>query len=175
MTLDSSGKMSGPAADGTVWLAKAVGEPFALRDDLAGVLAPPTNDSRFRYIKLTASDSYNTGVLTSESVSGSVPLVVATAIISLAASPLNGVTVNLWNTERRSPRPGSSGTLQNDAFQSHSHTINIKATSGAAAAFGYATYGNGQDSQYNTDTISGRTDIETRVKNQGVTYYMRIL
>ncbi len=80
------------------WRQQPVGVPIPILDSITGVAQPPTGNP-YRYIKLTASDSYNTGVLTSESVTGSAPLVVATAVISLAGSPINGQTVNLVNTE----------------------------------------------------------------------------
>lgn len=159
------------------WYGKAIGEPFALRDDLAGVVVPPTDHAGFRFIKLTASDAYNSGVLTSESVSGSAPLVVATAVISLAGSPLNGKTVNLWNTERRSPRAGSAGALLNDALQDHSHVNPIAAgATGSVRVIGAwndaYTQNNGQ--LYTSTVLGARVANETRIKSQGVTYYMRV-
>lgn len=159
------------------WLGKVVGEPFGLRDDLAGVPVPPTDNSLYRFIRLTAADPYNTGVLTSESVSGSAPLVVATAVISLAASPLNGRTVNLWNTERRFARAGAAGTLADDALQTHGHTINIGTTTSGPSGAGYVPFGpSANTGSYGTiNTGGGRTANETRPRNQGVTYYMRIL
>lgn len=158
------------------WLSKAIGEPFFLRDDLTGVPTPPTNSADYRYIKLTASDAYNTGVLTSESVSGSAPLVVATATISLAGSPLNGQVVNLLNTERRFLRAGSSGALQDDALQGHSHQVPVNG-SGASGAQATGT-NSGAISTTNivSDGVNGTPRIanETRSRNQGATVYMRI-
>ncbi|EEO00313.1 tail fiber protein [Vibrio cholerae 12129(1)] len=59
---------------------------------------PPTNDPRFRYVKLTYNDAYNTGLLTSQTLSGSAPELVSTAVISAAQSPINGQTIYLKNT-----------------------------------------------------------------------------
>lgn len=173
------------------WLAKAVGEIFYLRDDLSGVTVPPNTSASFRFIRLTASDSYNSGVLTSESVSGSAPLVVATATISLAGSPINGASVNLINTERRILRAGSSGTVQNDSIQNitGSTAAYYRATnSGSTGAFTATQFGptpavNGTSGSNPGDaasisfdaSLSARTSTETRPKNQGVTAYMRIL
>src|SRR5690606_23096161 len=84
---------------------------------MSGCPLPPTDNPNFRFIKLTAGDAYNTGVLTAESVTGTAPLVQATAQISLAGSPVNGATVHLINTERSGLRAGDSGTFQQDALQ----------------------------------------------------------
>ena len=146
-------------------------------------MPPPTDDPAYRYIKLTASDSYNSGVLTSESVSGSAPLVIATAVISDAGSPLNGQTVQLINTERRVLRAGSSGTVQADAFQGHFHNPLTAAASFfvLAAGGGASTGGSGRNNDATTggpvtDGTNGtpRTANETRSKNIGADYYMRI-
>jgi len=162
------------------WRGKAIGEPFPIWDHLAGCPVPPTSDPSFRFIKLTADDDYNDGVLTGESVSGSAPLVTATAVVNYAGSPIDGVTVNLINTERRFIRAGSSGTAQNDAMQGHRHRA-----LGGAGDIGSGQYGAGFPSNqirdnHVLDPISDgtngtpRTANETRGKNQGATYYMRI-
>lgn len=59
---------------------------------------PPTNDPRFRFVKLTHNDAYNTGLLTSQTLSGSAPELVSTAVISAAQSPINGQAIYLKNT-----------------------------------------------------------------------------
>lgn len=96
------------------WYGHAVGELFYL-DESLGAAIPPTTNTHFRYVRLTAGDAYNSGALTAESVSGMAPLVVATATI--AAGPLSGKTIHLLNTEGRFIRSGASGTLQDDAQQ----------------------------------------------------------
>lgn len=116
------------------WYAKAVGEVFSLRDDIAGTVAPPTNSPGYRFVKLTAGDAYNAGVLTSESVTGSGATISATAVVSLAGSPFNGLTINLLNTERRYVRPGSAGVIEESSNLSHTH-------SASSDAQGYHTHG----------------------------------
>lgn len=159
-----------------IWYAKPIGEIFYLRDDLAGCPIPPTDKPGFRYIKLTASDTYNNGVLTSESVSGSAPLVIATAVISLVGSLLNGRTINLLNTERRFLRAGAAGSLEDDAYQTHIHSIIVNAAQGSAAipAAGL-NLGASNVTQTSAPVDGSRNTTETRPKNQGITAYMRIL
>ena len=171
------------------WVTQPIGALIALQSNLTGVTAPPTNQN-YRYVKLTASDSYNTGILTSETVSGSAPLVVATAVVNLAGSPLNGLTISLINTERRVLRAGSAGTLEQDAIQnitgsaSSYYRASGAGTSGAFTSGTYSTTpgkpgvvggdpGDSATISFNA-SLSVRTDTETRVKSIGVTYYMRI-
>ncbi|QKK31876.1 hypothetical protein FE844_020830 [Rhizobium indicum] len=161
------------------WGAYPVGVPLPVMSH-KGVAAPPTSKS-YRYVKLTAADSYNTGVITSESVSGTAPLLIATGVISLTGSPLDGQTINLWNSEGRIPRAGSSaGTLQNDAYQDHAHAILGSDGSGGGVAIinngggGFAP--NNKTGPATTAATGGtpRTANETRMKNEAVTYYMRV-
>ena len=163
------------------WRQQPVGVPIPILDSITGVAQPPTGNP-YRYIKLTASDSYNTGVLTSESVTGSAPLVVATAVISLAGSPINGQTVNLVNTEGRFLRGSTSaGSVQNDAFQGHRHDSSPNDvwhnSGGSVLGFaGISTAIKVQVLDPITDGVNGtpRTANETRSKNIGVTFFMRI-
>ncbi|AVO56158.1 hypothetical protein [Ectopseudomonas mendocina] len=166
------------------WQMLPLGMAFPIWTHLAGAQIPPTDNPNYRYIKLTASDSYNTGVLTSESVSGSAPLVQATAVISDAGSPLNGQTVRLINTEGRVIRAGNSGTVLADAFQGHRMAPLSGATHFAAylpAGGNTAGPGNYQRPDLTTgdpvtDGVNGspRTANETRAKSIGADYYMRI-
>lgn len=172
------------------WLSQPLGVPIPLWDHLDGVSPPPTNDPRFRYIKLTAADDYNDGVLVNESVSGSAPLVQATAVIDFEASPLHGQTVRLINTERRVLRAGDSGVVQNDAIQNI--TGSVSAVTDNRGIFGAAS-GAFDRSPPNQGAVApnpggtpipnaltfdasrvARTDTETRSKNIGADYYMRI-
>mgnify|MGYP001086013760 CR=1 FL=1 len=179
------------------WAMQPIGVPIPLMDNLAGVAAPP-KDKAYRYVLLTAGEAgsgkYNNGILTSESVTGTAPLVVATAVISLAGSPVNGSTINLINTERRFLRAGSAGSVQNDAMQQITGAFDLRVTNNGANITslhtGALSSGTGTDnatvqatSTGPTDTRilfdsanspSARTDTETRSKNIGVTYYMRI-
>lgn len=180
------------------WTSKAVGEPFGIFTHLAGVVEPPTTNPNYRFIKLTAADAYNTGVLTSEAVSGSSPLVTATAVISLAGSPVNGQTVDLMNTSRRVLRAGSSGTAEADTLQGHGfgdpdqptfqYFNQVNQRSGGNATSDFSSLGASTDSGDSTgagsrarvspvsDGTNGtpRVGNETRAKNIGITYYMRI-
>ncbi|MDP2446580.1 hypothetical protein [Pseudomonas sp.] len=181
-----------PAADVLgldLWAHIPIGSPFPLWTHLTGVTAPPTDNANYRYIKLTASDSYNTGVLSSESLSGSAPLVQATAAISDTGSALNGQTVRLINTERRALRAGSSGTVEADALQnitgsfSGSDLVAIALNStGLTGAFAAGGSLSSRPSFTATAGVAGtfdasrvaRTASETRAKNIGADYYMRI-
>ena len=168
------------------WRQQPVGVPIPILDSITGVAQPPTGNP-YRYIKLTASDSYNTGVLTSESVTGSAPLVVATAVISLSGSPINGQTVNLINTEGRFLRGSTSaGTVQNDQMQTITGNVDGQITLGARdgafttgaslGAYGApgANYGFSKASFNSSNSSGARTGTETRSKNIGVTFFMRV-
>jgi len=169
------------------WATQPIGVPIAVWTQFAGATQPPT-DQAYRYVKLTASDAYNAGVLTGENISGSAPLVIATAVVSLAGSPISGVTVSLINTERRVLRAGSTGVAEQDALQGHLHYRNTSASNelanitaggpyldpaggGSRNLLGYSTTGGAV-----TDGANGtpRTAIETRAKSIGATYYMRV-
>lgn len=184
-------QMTAEEFDDLRWHVIPLGVPFDIWTHLPGVEVPPTDNPNYRYIKLTASDSYNDGVLTSESVSGSAPLVQATAVISDASSPLNGQTVRLINTERRFIRPGSSGTVEADAFQGHrvvtpvggASDIPSQWTFGLGAALNGVTgnaYRSGMAGGISSDPVTNgtngtpRTADETRVKSIGADVFMRI-
>lgn len=188
------GTTAGTVAAGDEWWGtQPIGVPIPLLDNLVGVAAPPT-DKGYRYIKLTASDGYNSGVLTGQSVTGSAPLVVATAVISLSGSPINGQTVNLINTERRFLRAGNAGSVENDAVQNITGSLdggrgfmNLSASMIFDGAFARIETGTrDRDSSSGAGEVSNqgftfdasrvaRTDDETRPKNIGVTYFMRVL
>lgn len=192
----SSGEIVAVANLADAWALQPIGVPFGLWTHLAGVSTPPTDNPNYRYIKLTASDSYNTGVLTSESVSGSAPLVQATAVISDASSPMNGQTVHLINTERRVIRAGNSGSIEADALQDHDHFQYESATANGDLLQGVNVNGRGPSvsgrstttgltATTNNAVVTGgmfqgltggtlRTANETRVKSIGADYYMRI-
>jgi len=174
------------------WLAMPVGVAFPLWDHLDSTLIPPANDPRFRYIKLTAGDSYNSGVLTSETVTGSAPLITAQATVSLAGSPINGAVVALINTERTMLRPkaASTGAIQDDAIQNITGTVSGVADrrffSAATGPFGltgsnvFAPQAGSSGNQGPRDldfdaSRAVRTADETRGRTREATYYMRIL
>lgn len=178
------------------WLSKGIGEFYAVNDAMAGVDIPPTDNAAFRFIKLTASDAYNDGVLTSQSVTGSAPLVSATAVISLAGSPLNSQTVRLLNTERRFLRAGAAGTVENDQMQQITGSVGPTSGTGVYGSSGLADNdagalrfdqigtmaqtGAGSTAAYyrllfdSATSPNARAGTETRSKNMGVTFYMRV-
>jgi hypothetical protein len=156
---------------------------------LTGIVEPPLNAS-FRYIKLTAGQSgageYNESVLTGETVTGTAPLLVATAVIALSNSPINGQTVNLINSEGRYIKPGiTSGTVADDQMQQITGTMNRvignQTTTGAIsridigqlAAVG-SSYTSSDISFDSSDSPDARTGNSTDVKHIQYTYYMRI-
>lgn len=170
------------------WSMQPIGVPIPLLDNNSTVQAPAT-DKGYRYIRLSAGDAYNTGVLVSEVVSGSAPMVVATGVVSLAGSPLNGIAINLINTERRVLRAGVTGVTEQDQFQAHWHdywyanggresggtvlTDGLNAAATIRDARG-ATYIRVRDAV--SDGVNGavRVGNETRAKSIGMTFYMRI-
>lgn len=170
------------------WASQPIGVPVPMLDNLVGVAGPPT-DKSYRYIKLTASDAYNDGALTGQSVAGTAPLVVATAVIELANSPINGQTVHLINTERRFLRAGAAGSVENDQMQQITGNFNDRFSNSAAASGAlskggvssgnaYSIGGGGSTTNIAFDSAlssNARAGIETRSKNIGVTYFMRIL
>jgi hypothetical protein len=166
-----------------------VGGYVFVQTNLTGAEEPdPAN-----YIKLTAgltgSGQYNEGKLTSESVTGSAPLVVATAVIDDAASPMDGQTVHLLNTENRYIMPGTSaGTVANDQMQTLTGTLSMgngMRLSGSSGVFSLSNatdtaIGAGGNSGYRTasfdsaNSSGARTGNHTNVKRIQVTAYMRI-
>jgi hypothetical protein len=181
---------------GNPFLLKAIGEPFAIWDHISGCPIP-SNAGSAKFIKLTAgltgTGGYNQGLLTAESVSGSSPLVQATAEIT--AGPLAGQIVPLINTEGAFVRPGtSSGSLQLDQMQRITgdvrriHIDSSDVGNGALSlpttdARDFAAGGNAMrrgvmffDSANSPDArVSATTTGETRPKNRQATYYMRIV
>ena len=180
------------------WAFQPIGVPIPVQKNITGVSAPPT-DQAYRYILLTAGETgsgkYNNGVLGSESVTGSAPLVQATATVTLSGSPVNGQSVRLINTERRFLRAGSTGTVENDQMQQI--TGEIRSGMHAAAAIGMLNTPSGAISNVpsinnaypspaaastipdgisfdSANSPNARTGTETRAKNIGVEYYMRI-
>lgn len=132
---------------------------------------PPDNSGDHRWIKLTSNNDgvgqYNEGMLTGESVTGSAPNITATAVISYPSSPMVGQTVRLINTSREFLRPGSSGHTQ--------QSINLAHTHGISGSLDYVGAGNGRVIGSGTTVSSGSSGgSESRPRNMGTTYYMRI-
>lgn len=110
--------------DAAQWLGTPIGEEFSIHPSAP---LPPTDDPNFRYVILTAgltgAGQYNEGVLTSETVTGSDPTITATAVVSLAGSPMDGETIDLINTSRVFLRPGpAAGLIVDSQNLAHTHT-----------------------------------------------------
>lgn len=194
---DSTTKIANMAALAAVAAGVAlapIGVPFAMWDHLTGITVP-SNAGTQKYIRLTAGQSgvggFNNGLLTGESVSGSAPLVVATA--NIATGPLNGQTIHLLNSENAFVRGDvTSGTQQQDQAQQitgqitavivGTPTASIGALAVTAATTGAAYTGSASttrnltfDNSTSTSPATARVGTETRAKNVSATYYMRIV
>jgi len=153
-------------------ISERIGVPFPVFDHIPGCPIPD-NSGAVKYIKLTAGEDgtgeYNEGLLTSESVTGSAPDIIATAVIDYAQSPMNGQTISLINTSRQFLRPGESGVDYDDQIRAHSHTY-LQNSGIALSTAGGGSYPVNQSS---TDTgLFGGT--ETAPRTTGATFYMRI-
>lgn len=169
------------------WLSVPIGGLIAI-PNLTGQDLPPTDNAGYRFVKLTASDAYNTGILTSQSLTGTAPLINATAVVSLTGSPLNGVTLRLINTEGRFLRAGSGNAVQDDALQEHIHWAHgndatYKSIFNAypiTTSYNLSLTGSGfaepnldKGGQIHTD-LAARKANETRPRNLTVAYFMRV-
>lgn len=176
------------------WAMKLIGEPFPLMDFINGVGQPP-RDQWYKYIKLTANDVYNSGLLAGETVTGSAPQINALATIQCSGSPLNGQTIHLVNTERLFLRAGNPGAFEDSQNKSHTHTGTT--TEDGEHTHGYTrpkADGVGPDGQNgwtwyppaaDNTAASGKHSHsliinadggnEARPRNMGINYYMRIL
>jgi hypothetical protein len=169
--------------------AYEVGEYKTVQDDLAGATVP---DPTF-WVKLeaglTGAGQYNEGKLTNETITGSAPLVEATAEIADPESPLFGQVIHLLETEERFFRAGQAGRVQNDQMQriigsaffdstnlSGTGAISRGATGANRTSLGSSTAGALVFNSANSPDAraSSTTDGETRAKNIGVSVYMRI-
>lgn len=170
-----------------------IGIPFIVFENMTGVKLPDNSGSA-KYIKLSAgltgSGEFNEGLLTNESVSGSAPLVEATA--EIATGPLQGETIHLINTEEAFLRAReTSGVLQMDQMQritgewTSLRTRFEGSSSGAITVSdlsqGSATSGGADGLLFKFDSAnspdartSSTTSGETRSKNVSGTAYMRI-
>ena len=170
-----------------------IGGYVFVQSNLTGAEAPDPE----RYIKLeadlTGGGEYNEGKLTNESVSGSSPLVEATAEIADSESPLFGQVVHLLETEERFLRAGQAGRVQNDQMQRitgmfrgdgtyrNGSTTTSGAFSNSSSGVSSFSGNNPNGTQFNfnsANSVNSRTSStnsgETRAKNIGVSMYMRI-
>lgn len=172
-----------------------IGMPIPIWDHLS-IAIPPNTGSGAIYIRLTAGQSgpggYNQGLLRDETVSGSAPLVTATAVINLSDSPIYNQTVHLINTEEAFIRARTtSGVLQMDQMQRITGKLkNIR--SRAFVGEGMVSIESGSSGEGTGDTatspknivfdsanspnarVSSTTSGETRSKNVSATWYLRI-
>lgn len=104
------------------WAFQPIGKLITV---MGSGVAPPSTGATYRYIVLENDTTYNSGgVLTSVSITGADPLIVATAVVTLDGSPLNGQTIRLLNEERRFVRPGkNNGALTDSTNLSHGHGV----------------------------------------------------
>lgn len=158
----------------------ALANPDLIGTPIGGYITPfsppPTNDPRFRYIVCTAGQSgaggYNNDVLTSETVTGSDPTITATAVVNLAGSPMNGITVPLVNTSRAFFRPGTAaGAIVNSQNLSHAHSYLQQGGSAGIASGNYLTIN--WTNNGSTTGISGGSEAAPRY--MPFVYYQRIL
>jgi hypothetical protein len=157
---------------------KEVGEFFALWDHITGVSAPD-NSGDAKYIRLTAADAYNTGLLTGESVASVAlgnpapiqgPTTTIEATATIATGPLTGEVVHLINTEESFLRPReTSGVLQFDEIRSHRHALDAQKDAASGT-----TDNNAEDGFPQRTWTGSAGGDETRPKNVSATFYMRI-
>lgn len=174
------------------WAVQPLGVPIAVYSSLLAnplTTLPPTNQA-YRYVLLTAGEAdpgeYNAGIVDNEVVSGVAPLVLATFDINYPTSIFDNVTVRLLNTERRFLRAGSVGTAEFDALQNVVGTVlGSQESLTGTGAFTVGTAGtslrpgNGVATVFRVNfslalDTNARTDTETRTKNLGMNYVMRI-
>lgn len=93
------------------WASMPIGHPFALELHIQGVEPPPTDDARFRFIKLSRNDAYNSDILINEIVSGVAPVLSITAEINFPQSPMHGQRVELRNSSKPFSRAGENGGI----------------------------------------------------------------
>ncbi|MBY8309892.1 hypothetical protein KW529_22055, partial [Vibrio fluvialis] len=96
------------------WASLPIGIPVPIKN----AQLPPTNDTRFRYVKLTADDPYNTGVLGSKVISGTAPNLVVSMAVTSSQSPLNGNVLRMLNTMNAYAKPSDvEGQIVQDSVR----------------------------------------------------------
>lgn len=147
-----------PTMDDMQWLSTPIGgyiTPFS---------SPPKNDPRFRYVLCTAGQTgaggYNEGVLTDETVTGTAPLLIATATVSLAGSPFDGLSIHLINSEGRFVGAGEVEAFENDTFQSH--TMEIRSIANSVTLRQASTAGSSAGSVWVDSNLSDGSRFQAR-------------
>ncbi|HGS5304408.1 TPA: hypothetical protein ACMDWJ_002358 [Vibrio cholerae] len=109
--------------------------------DIAFNTPPPTNDPRFRFVKLTADDVYNGSLLNNKVISGTAPNLVVKMSINSSLSPLNGQQVSMLNTMGAIPTPGlTSGVIIQDAMRNLTGSVRSYYLAGNALATGVLSH-----------------------------------
>ncbi|HFG2190661.1 TPA: phage tail protein [Vibrio cholerae] len=102
---------------------------------------PPTNDPRFRFVKLTADDAYNSSLLNNKVISGTAPNLVVKMTVNSALSPINGQQIEMLNTMMAIPTPGlTSGAIIQDAMRNLTGSLRSYYLSGNALATGVLSH-----------------------------------
>ncbi|HGF7518651.1 TPA: phage tail protein [Vibrio cholerae] len=79
---------------------------------------PPTDDPRFRFVRLTADDDYNGSLLNNKIVSGTAPNLIVKMTVNCALSPINGHSIEMLNTMEAITTPGAmSGEIIIDTIR----------------------------------------------------------
>jgi len=162
---------SGGGGGGDPWAMQAIGMPFPL---VPGAPLPPTDNPSFRYVILTAgldgSGQYNEGVLTDETVTGSDPTITATAVVSLAGSPLDGQQIDLINTSRVFLRPApAAGPIVNSQNAQHNHSGGTSSSGGHThTVYAYLAEGAGGIRGISSVIKNGQFDFTPATSSAGV-------
>lgn len=174
------------------WAYQPIGVPIAGYFGITGTNYPPNNNSRYRYIILTFGQGnaggYNVGVISGDTQTGSWPDITAYATVNFAGSPINGRQVLHINTMRTFLRPGDAGAHQYFAIQSHNHGVNDPGhahggVQNSTSSTGRSTSVDQPPAVYSYGSTWGAgTGIsiqyagseETRPRNYGVDYFMRV-
>lgn len=161
-----------------------IGQYVVVQEDLTGAEPPPSANYIRLEAGLTAAGEYNEGKLTNESVTGSAPLVVATADIDDTDSPMNGQTVHLLMTEDRYIVAGTTvGAVANDQMQQITGSADNIIINGLnfTGALDRTNVGSGGASGSNFDQVdmtfdsaeSARTGDHTAPKHIQAAVYLR--
>lgn len=114
---------------------------FPIGAEIAFDTPPPTNDPRFRFVKLTADDAYNGSLLNNKVISGTAPNLVVKMTVSSALSPINGQQIEMLNTMMAIPTPGlTSGAIIQDAMRNLTGSARSYYLSGSALATGVLSH-----------------------------------
>ncbi|AKB05444.1 hypothetical protein [Vibrio cholerae] len=88
---------------------------------------PPTNDPRFRFVKLTADDTYNGSLLDNKIISGTAPNLVVKMRVNSSRSPLNGQAIFMLNSMEAIRTPGmNGGEVVQDAIRGFTGSVILR-------------------------------------------------